>query len=69
MQESEIRRKREKERQRKRRSDEERRVGGREEAAGPGPEGLRALLWCCQHSGTRKRERTVAESREEEGGN
>lgn len=32
------------------------RVGGREEAAGPGPEGLRALLWRCQHSGTRKRE-------------
>jgi len=39
-------------------------VGGREEAAGPGPEGLRALLWCCQHSGTRKRER--AAEREEE---
>lgn len=51
--------------QRRRRSDEEKRVGGREEAAGPGPEGLRALLWCCQHSGTRKRERAAAESREE----
>lgn len=38
--------------------------GGREEAAGPGPEGLRALLWRCQHSGTRKREEG---GRDEEG--
>lgn len=58
---SEIRKKRKtgKRGKRERHSDEEERLGGREEAAGPGPEGLCALLWHCQHSGTRKRERAA----------